>query len=54
MDNRKSQSLSMRQMLHTMLQKQSWSRQTSVNNAIVLGSEGFCGYDAKPGLMKRE
>jgi len=35
--------------LHTMTLKQSWSRPAAMNTAIVLGNEGFCGYDAKQG-----
>ena len=33
--------------LHTMQLNKSWSRIASMNTTIVLGSEGFCGYDAK-------
>ncbi len=48
MDIRKTnKNHSMNLSLHTMQLQKSWNRQSSMNTAIVLGSEGFCGYDAK-------
>jgi hypothetical protein len=37
--------------LHTNALMKSWNRKASMNSSIVLGGEGFCGYDAKqPGV----
>lgn len=46
MDNRKSQTLSMKNLQHILANQQSWNR--SMTTSIVLGSEGFDCYNGKP------
>lgn len=47
MDIRKeSKNHSMELSIHTMQLSKTWSRQASMDTTIVLGGEGFYGYDA--------